>query len=58
MKPVFIACLLLSCSSVEAAIGQFDVYEQALRNDPVFGRIEGTHRSISTSFFNAVASRR
>ncbi|MCF5104839.1 peptidase, partial [Pseudomonas proteolytica] len=35
MKPVFIA-LLLACSSAQAAMGPFDVYEQALRNDPVF----------------------
>ena len=35
MKPVFIA-LLLTCASAQAAMGPFDVYEQALRNDPVF----------------------
>ena len=35
MKPVFIA-MLLACSSAQAAMGPFDVYEQALRNDPVF----------------------
>ena len=35
MKPVFIA-LLLTCANAQAAMGPFDVYEQALRNDPVF----------------------
>ena len=35
MKPVFIS-LLLVCGSAQAAMGPFDVYEQALRNDPVF----------------------
>lgn len=35
MKPMFIA-LLLACGSAQAAMGPFDVYEQALRNDPVF----------------------
>ena len=35
MKPVFIA-LLFCCASAQAAMGPFDVYEQALRNDPVF----------------------
>lgn len=35
MKPVFIT-LLLACANAQAAMGPFDVYEQALRNDPVF----------------------
>ncbi|MCK3866139.1 TolC family outer membrane protein [Pseudomonas sp. B329] len=35
MKPVFIA-LLFACGCAQAAMGPFDVYEQALRNDPVF----------------------
>src|SRR5450830_175400 len=35
MKPLFIA-LLLTCAPAQAAMGPFDVYEQALRNDPVF----------------------
>ncbi|RMQ88521.1 hypothetical protein ALP97_04733, partial [Pseudomonas salomonii] len=35
MRVVFIT-LLLSCTSAHAAMGPFDVYEQALRNDPVF----------------------
>ena len=35
MKYVFIA-LLLTGTTAQAAMGPFDVYEQALRNDPVF----------------------
>ena len=35
MKAVFIA-LLFTCVNAQAAMGPFDVYEQALRNDPVF----------------------
>lgn len=35
MKPMSIV-LLLICTSAQAAMGPFDVYEQALRNDPVF----------------------
>ena len=34
MKYVFIA-LLLTSTTAQAAMGPFDVYEQALRNDPV-----------------------
>nr|CAA07701.1 eprF protein [Pseudomonas tolaasii] len=35
MKSVFIA-LMVVCGGAQAAMGPFDVYEQALRNDPVF----------------------
>jgi len=35
MKSVFIS-LFLVCGTAQAAMGPFDVYEQALRNDPVF----------------------
>lgn len=31
-----LVAVLLGCSSAQAAMGPFDVYEQALRNDPVF----------------------
>ncbi|MCF5179385.1 peptidase, partial [Pseudomonas sp. PA-6-1D] len=35
MRVVFIS-LMLVCGVSQAAMGPFDVYEQALRNDPVF----------------------
>lgn len=35
MRTLFFA-LLLTCANAQAAMGPFDVYEQALRNDPVF----------------------